>query len=714
MPSTPTDRLNGLTTSVAVKAPCKAYTTSTITQSGEQTIGGVACVDGDRYLRNVSPADALNGIWVVRTGAHERAKDFDGNRDVVTGTQVLVVGSGDAATVYRVTTTGDITIGTTAIEFTAGGVSDSASINFVPAGVGAETRSVQSKLRDTVSVLDFGAVGDGVADDSDAVEAAIESGFALDWLDKTYRVTRELVPTITGAIRWTSRGATIQMDAASPVRSVLRLIVGAGSHRINGDLNIDANLDAYIGMFLNNEGTTYPTDFGDFFADGLRVANVYRSGTTHSGGDGIWIRGAWRSVTLVRPVVENCRLAAGAGVSGSQGIFGITFSGNGTQDPRNMTVIDPYVASVLSEDATYTDDQDGLRAVISPGSAPSESRLTIVGGTFRNCYGRSIKSQAEHTSVKGSTFIRTQGFTRGYGNEEIDCQEGGGSVENINCIYNGSAPDEIVLFSTTRQASKVSVPFGSIRGLKAVVHSGTTLNRVWRNAIPIASITAQVIKVSDVEVTGSGALTNVCYFAAANSGTGFHLLMSDVVAGPTGEWVVCTSGTGSGTLKASRVVHTGGSPANFKSTTSGNFRPFASISDAINFNEANSANNTTTPVGVLQRIDAIAPNGASAGGLVRFENFQLADGAAKTLTPTVGSLASSAVLISVAASRSTHALASFDSTNGASIVAQPSTSFVAGTTSDPGSGAYRVWYSSGPVISNNSGATRSFTCIYIG
>lgn len=562
---------------------------------------------------------------------------------------------------------------------------------------------------------DFGAVGNGVADDSNAVEAAIEDGAPIDWCNGTFLVTREIEPTLTGPIRWRSRGATIKVSgSASPIRSVLRLIVGAYSHRIDGELNIDANLKAYIGAFINNEGTTYPTDFSDFYADGLRVANVYRSGTTHSGGDAIWLRGAWRNITLVRPVVENCRMATGAGTAGSQGIFGITFSGNGTQDPRSMTVVDPYVASVLSEDGTYTNDQDGLRAIMSPGSAPSESRLTVIGGTFRNCYGRSIKSQAEHTSVKGSTFIRTQGFTRGYGNEEIDCQEGGGTIENIECIYNGSAPDEIVLFSTTRQASKVSVPFSSIRGLKAVVHSGTTLNRVWRNAIPIASITSQIVKVADVEVTGSGTLTNVCYFAAANSGTGFHLLMSDVVAGPASEWVVCTSGTGSGTLKASRVVHTGGSAANFKSSTSGNFRPFTSVTDAINFNEANSANNTTTPVGVLQRIDAIAPNGASAGGLVRFENFQLADGASQTLTPAAGSLASSVVLISVAASRATHAIASFDSTNGASIVAQPSTSFVAGTTSDPGSGSYRVWYSSGPVISNNSGSTRSFTCVYIG
>jgi hypothetical protein len=65
-------------------------------------------------------------------------------------------------------------------------------IGFEQAGANAVARSVQDKMRDVVSVKDFGAVGDNTADDTDAFEAAIATGNGIYIPAGTYRLTRTL------------------------------------------------------------------------------------------------------------------------------------------------------------------------------------------------------------------------------------------------------------------------------------------------------------------------------------------------------------------------------------------------------------------------------------------------------------------------------------------------------------------------------------------
>lgn len=114
IPDTQTDRIAGISGHLAVKAPVVASTTANITLSGTQTIDGVAVVANDRVLVKNQTTGSENGVYEVSTTAWARSKDFNGARDVITGT---LVWDPNRAAFYELTTASPITIGTTSLAF---------------------------------------------------------------------------------------------------------------------------------------------------------------------------------------------------------------------------------------------------------------------------------------------------------------------------------------------------------------------------------------------------------------------------------------------------------------------------------------------------------------------------------------------------------------------------------------------------------------------
>jgi hypothetical protein len=88
----------------------------------------------------------------------------------------------------------------------------SALVGFLQDGTGATARTVQSKLRDVVSVKDFGAVGDGVTDDTTAIQAAIDEEQPLYFPPGTYIVTTITLPAF---VSMRGHNATIRKKNAS-------------------------------------------------------------------------------------------------------------------------------------------------------------------------------------------------------------------------------------------------------------------------------------------------------------------------------------------------------------------------------------------------------------------------------------------------------------------------------------------------------------------
>ena len=168
------------------------------------------------------------------------------------------------------------------------GTTDSALVTYLPSGTGAVTRSAQSKMRDTVSVKDFGAVGDGVTDDRNSFINAMASLIALGGgtllIPKTsssYRIGNGTTLNISNSsnISIISDGATIALEsipiAAIPANSYAAtsaFIYGIGVENliVKGLRFIcystivrqgkgDADFDAYCGLTLAGKNPNFAT-----------------------------------------------------------------------------------------------------------------------------------------------------------------------------------------------------------------------------------------------------------------------------------------------------------------------------------------------------------------------------------------------------------------------------------------------------------------------
>lgn len=148
----------------------------------------------------------------------------------------------------------------TAIYAALAASSGSSLIGFIQAGAGATARTAQSKMRDIISVKDFGAVGDGVADDTAAIAAAFAYAGSLSISD----------PTFPGYGYVVKGGATVYFPEGE--YKVTSTITVPQNVSMEGDGKYSTVIrSSYNGQIIRNNGT--PTGTGTYDCAGMAFRN---------------------------------------------------------------------------------------------------------------------------------------------------------------------------------------------------------------------------------------------------------------------------------------------------------------------------------------------------------------------------------------------------------------------------------------------------------
>ena len=279
-------------------------------------------------------------------------------------------------------------------------------IVYTPGGAGAVDTTVQAKLREMVSVTDFGAVGDGVTDDTAAIQAAVNAGNYLHAPDGVYLTTSEITRAIDedmviygpGIIKnvtsdiifslYNTAKVTTALDGVSDATNSFDIVNGTGVQI--GDLMVITSTkswDAASANYVAGELLTVLTIVGNIVTTTTMPKDTYLNTDV---------------VKFYRPVsvhISNFGIlgdTAGGVVAGQKGLYLANF-------------VKPVLDNVegIDTDKACISLSQCLGATINSGKTSSEPLFAGFS------YGLVIGSSADTTVIGGSYKAGRHGVTHG-------------------------------------------------------------------------------------------------------------------------------------------------------------------------------------------------------------------------------------------------------------------------------------------------------------
>ena len=244
----------------------------------------------------------------------------------------------------------------------------STSQTYLPDGVGAISRSVAARLKETISVYDFGAKGDGVTDDTASINAAITranaiGGAIVQLPPGVYKCNGQIV--LKDGVTLMGAGPSATRFDFTASTATVACIYGEGSI---------AALPAFsVNIAKNDKTITFPSDPGVAAGDVLVIYNSANSSWSAA-------RTYYRAGEMVR-----VRSVAGNVVTLEHAVFD-SYSAGATTAIYKMT---PITAAVKSLGATFKSGVVGLKVKFGVGVVYDDLDLTgsiLSQASFDKCF----------------------------------------------------------------------------------------------------------------------------------------------------------------------------------------------------------------------------------------------------------------------------------------------------------------------------------------